>query len=1107
MNRFLNFLKLILGWPLSLAALFFIFQRIISKTENLSLDFKQINVQLLIYGIICFLIYFFLRSYLWQKILKTKGYHLIFKESAYLWAASELKRFVPGNIWAFLGRAMLFSEKGISKKTIASSMLIEIEFFIFGTFIVSLLAISFIAYNLLPSFYPISLIIYFIFFITIVGVILFIFNHSLLTKYFNRRPFNLLIHILPVFSPQTNMQLLSISIIYSFFFGLGNYLVISSFVYLTPVDIYTFIGLFTFSLLVGFLSIVTPMGLGVREGIIAAGLAKFIPLDLAGLASVFTRLVLIFAELIFIASCYLWRTTKDKTILKFEELIKRYRYETILLFLIAVYIIYFTNFSFLRFDNFYTGRFDLGNMDQTVWNTMRGKIFQFTDPDGTEIISRLAAHADFILILVTPFYFIWANPKMLLLIQTFVLGFGALFIFFIAKEVLKNKKIALLFSFLYLLNPGIEHANLYDFHGVTLATTFLLGTYYFLKKEKYFLFSIFAILSAICKEQIWIVISFFGFYIFIVNFKENVIKKIFGIIVFITSLLIFYFLISYAIPNARGSQHFALSYYSDFGNSPNQVIKNLITSPHKIFNLILQPDRLSYLFQLFFPLGFLSFFSPLLLVFILPDLTINLLSSNSQLRQIYFQYNAVITPFIFISALSALKALRKWFPKIDLKIYLIFIFLTTLCSNYLFGPLVGMRSPNLDMVVKPQPYKETISGFISRIPEDFSIAATNNLGSHLSHRQKIFTIPIGIDKADIILFLLNDPFAQPSLPKQKEMVENLKRDKNYIQVFKQDDFIVFEKRNLYLQPQPKIAQEKLFPLSIPALQHRDYPGGEIEIENKVFLSTNYLSFIISYLSDGLKLYALMNVPAKAKPEGGFPILIINHGYINPKNYSTINSYAQITDYFSSNGFLVVKPDYRGHGISESDENGLERFSYPIDVLNLISSLENITEANKEEVYLFGHSLGGEVTLKILEVAGQDGNLAKKIKATVIWAPVTNTIRWFNKRNLPLLPETKITPFPYQKTFQILGTPEQNPILWQSLSPSYYLKDINKPLLIIHGTEDESVHYEWSIELYENLISLNKNAKIIIYPNNDHNLTQSWNQAIEESIKFYWKNAK
>ena len=45
----------------------------------------------------------------------------------------------------------------------------------------------------------------------------------------------------------------------------------------------------------------------------------------------------------------------------------------IILFLgIFFYILYFSSASIARYDNFYTGRFDLGNMDQTVWNTKSG---------------------------------------------------------------------------------------------------------------------------------------------------------------------------------------------------------------------------------------------------------------------------------------------------------------------------------------------------------------------------------------------------------------------------------------------------------------------------------------------------------------------------------------------------------------------------------------------------------------------------------------------------------------------------------------------------------------------------------------------------------------
>src|SRR5690606_35418815 len=118
-------------------------------------------------------------------------------------------------------------------------------------------------------------------------------------------------------------------------------------------------------------------------------------------------------------------------------------------------------------------------MDQTVWNTLHGRVFQFTNPDGIENISRLAFHADFILILLSPLYLIWSDPRMLLLVQTVVLGLGGYFVYKIALHVLKHKTLAVVFSILFLLNPLVQKQNLYDFHAVTLATTFLLAGWYF----------------------------------------------------------------------------------------------------------------------------------------------------------------------------------------------------------------------------------------------------------------------------------------------------------------------------------------------------------------------------------------------------------------------------------------------------------------------------------------------------------------------------------------------------------------------------------------------------------------------------------------------------
>lgn len=304
-------------------------------------------------------------------------------------------------------------------------------------------------------------------------------------------------------------------------------------------------------------------------------------------------------------------------------------------------------------------------------------------------------------------------------------------------------------------------------------------------------------LAGITKEQIWLIAAIFGLYIIsqqLFSSKDTPSLRsilVIGVSLFMASSVIFYLLIWHAIPNAKGAQHFALSYYSDFGDSPTDVIKNIFFSPQKTLGAFFQKDQLNYLNQLFLPLGFLSLLSPLHLIFALPDLFINLLSSNSKLHEIYYQYSAAITPFIFISAIFGIKTLKEWFPKISYTLPTFCLLLSTIYSSYLFGPLPFAKKPNIDMFTKPQKNKIEIENFISNIPTHYSVAATNNIGSHLSQRQKIFTIPNGIGKADFVIFLLNEKRDQESFEKEIKIMEN---SKNYKQAYKiNESFMVFER--------------------------------------------------------------------------------------------------------------------------------------------------------------------------------------------------------------------------------------------------------------------------------------------------------------------------
>ena len=460
---------------------------------------------------------------------------------------------------------------------------------------------------------------------------------------------------------------------------------------------------------------------------------------------------------------------------------------TILAICIAAYIIYFTLASFLRYDNFYTGRFDLGNMDQAVWNTINGRIFETSNING-DVISRLSTHADFLLILLSPFYLIWEHPKTLLLIQTFVLGFGAFFVYAIAKNVIKNNNLSLTLAIAYLLYPAMQYTNLYDFHAVTLAATFLLAAFYFLLKKKYIWLTIFLVLSGLTKEQVWITVALIGFYGFIVNKS----KRVFFLALSLIFIFFFYYLVWHAIPNARGSQHFALSYFSEFGDSPTEIVKNIIASPQKIFTIMLTGNPLNYLKQLLYPLGLFSLLAPFFLIFALPDLLINLLSNNPQLHQIYYQYSAAITPFVFISAIYGVKNIKIWFPKIPNALVVCYLLIVACYSAYAFGPLPFSKSPNIDMFTKPQKNRVVIENFLSRVPEEYRVAATNNLGSHLSQRQRIATVPEGIYDSDIVLFLINN--ISKLSKDEKKAFESVMLNEDYKIAFHIGNFIVFEKR-------------------------------------------------------------------------------------------------------------------------------------------------------------------------------------------------------------------------------------------------------------------------------------------------------------------------
>ncbi len=77
----------------------------------------------------------------------------------------------------------------------------------------------------------------------------------------------------------------------------------------------------------------------------------------------------------------------------------------------------------------------------------------------------------------------------------------------------------------------------------------------------------------------------------------------------------------------------------------------------------------------------------------------------------------------------------------------------------------------------------------------------------------------------------------------------------------------------------------------------------------------------------------------------------------------------------------------------------------------------------------------------------------------------------------------------------------------SRSPNSYLKDLSGPLQLHHDIDDGEVPVQFSQELYKQALQAGKTAELYTYPGDDHNLTNSFNLAMQRSIDFFDKYVK
>ena len=405
--------------------------------------------------------------------------------------------------------------------------------------------------------------------------------------------------------------------------------------------------------------------------------------------------------------------------------------------IIGLYALTFAVVSIIQHDSFHTHAFDLGNMDQAVWNTLQGQPFHFTNWEVAN--TRLAAHVEPILLLIAQFYRIYSSPKTLLVLQSIVISLGALPAFWLARDRLNHNLAGITFASAYLLFPALQAANLADFHAVSFSSSFLLFAFYFISRHRYLPFFLFATLAMSTKEQVPASVAMMGLYILVVQGKRP-----WGLLTMGVSLAWLVAAFGIVLPyfNPVGGSPY-MSRYQELGQGPLEMLQTLISKPQDFWLTLTQPAKINYLNGLMLPVLYLPLLSPLTLVFILPDLLMNMLSNFPAMYSGHAHYAAVLVPYLVISATYGMgytiALLRRLSSRLALGVlYLLCLGVLASSVRSYFQEVFLPLSDHPPLVSE---HHKLAKDLIALIPPDAAVSSSSTLNPHVSQRQWLYLFP------------------------------------------------------------------------------------------------------------------------------------------------------------------------------------------------------------------------------------------------------------------------------------------------------------------------------------------------------------------------------
>ena len=289
-------------------------------------------------------------------------------------------------------------------------------------------------------------------------------------------------------------------------------------------------------------------------------------------------------------------------------------------------------------------------------------------------------------------------------------------------------------------------------------------------------------------------------------------------------------------------------------------------------------------------------------------------------------------------------------------------------------------------------------------------------------------------------------------------------------------------------------------ISLQTIINTKIVWSDLKLEETLSKNSEYTRYRISYINWDISLSWIMNIPLWDWP---FPLLVLNHGYIDTKYYTNGRWLKREQDYFAKNGFAVIHPDYRNHAFSDkiSEDPYDFRLWYISDVIASIlavqnSQIEELQVIDTTKVWMLWHSMWWWITQNIAVIKPD------LIDAIILYWPVSNN-EYTNFEKFQLSNPSRSSRI--EQVFNDHKNPNENPLFWNWVSSHTFIENITAPTMIFTWTADKDTPTQWAQKIWADLSKNWKIVEIISYEWEWHEFWPKWLDFINQSTDFFTKN--